>query len=296
MLVKVDKSEEVVVRERKIITAKHSSKISRENSPRHLNASNSKVGKKAETKKNSLSNKISLNNSINNSNCLNLQASKADKVQVPKVLVVKKKEGLDHKLKASKNNSFKNSMNTLVKNEHVVESKNKMTLKNTILKSKATPSLLNEKTASMSRFMSKPVSKERKLIAPSALKSKVAVAQKSSKLENIAHEYILKKKGKTSKNSPTRLSEFSSEKEVPSLKENIVPSNNTKKTPKINKLNIPIEQIEENSNTSMRSTLRDNNYYLKESEKLQNYIKTHFSKNNKYPETSKMFYKYGRVI
>ena len=47
---------------------------------------------------------------------------------------------------------------------------------------------------------------------------------------------------------------------------------------------------------SSRSCIHDSFYYLKESQKLSNYIKNYFSQNNKYPETNLNFYKYGRLI
>ena len=49
------------------------------------------------------------------------------------------------------------------------------------------------------------------------------------------------------------------------------------------------------TNTS-RSILHDSLYYLKESQKLSEYIKNYYKVNKKYPETNLDFYKYGRLI
>ena len=49
------------------------------------------------------------------------------------------------------------------------------------------------------------------------------------------------------------------------------------------------------SNTS-RSTIHDSFYYLKESQKLSEYIKNYYKENKTYPETNLNFYKYGRLI
>ena len=51
-----------------------------------------------------------------------------------------------------------------------------------------------------------------------------------------------------------------------------------------------------NSNTSLLSTMKDSNYYLKESEMLSKYIKDYYNKNKEYPKTDLSFYKFGRKI
>ena len=51
-----------------------------------------------------------------------------------------------------------------------------------------------------------------------------------------------------------------------------------------------------NSNTSLLSTMKDSNYYLKESEMLSKSIKDYYNKNKEYPKTDLSFYKFGRKI
>ena len=51
-----------------------------------------------------------------------------------------------------------------------------------------------------------------------------------------------------------------------------------------------------NSNTSLLSTIKDSDYYMKESELLSKYIKDYYEKNKEYPKTDLSFYKYGRII
>ena len=51
-----------------------------------------------------------------------------------------------------------------------------------------------------------------------------------------------------------------------------------------------------NSNSSLLSTMKDSNYYMKESEELSKYIKEYYNKNKEYPKTDLSFYKFGRII
>ena len=71
--------------------------------------------------------------------------------------------------------------------------------------------------------------------------------------------------------------------------------------PKINTKIIDLKKNLSIKNTpslidSSRSTVHDSFYYLKESQKLSEYIKQYYKKNKKYPETNLNFYKYGRLI
>ena len=65
-------------------------------------------------------------------------------------------------------------------------------------------------------------------------------------------------------------------------------SENKKINAETNNLNI--------SNSTQSSAIRDYNYYMKQSNKLSNYIKNYYKKFNSYPPTSINFYKYGRII
>ena len=77
------------------------------------------------------------------------------------------------------------------------------------------------------------------------------------------------------------------------LKKILEPKNKNEKIP-------PITNITTTNNQSLthssHSGLRDSYYYLRESQKLSNYIKNYYSTNKKYPETNLSFYKYGRLI
>ena len=50
------------------------------------------------------------------------------------------------------------------------------------------------------------------------------------------------------------------------------------------------------TNTSVLSTMKDSNYYNHECEKLSKYIKEYYKLNSCYPNTDLSFYKYGRII
>ena len=50
------------------------------------------------------------------------------------------------------------------------------------------------------------------------------------------------------------------------------------------------------TNTSVLSTMKDSNYYNHECEKLSKYIREYYKENLSYPTTDLSFYKYGRII
>ena len=50
------------------------------------------------------------------------------------------------------------------------------------------------------------------------------------------------------------------------------------------------------SHSTKSSVVKDYNYYMKQSNKLSNYIKCYYKKNQTYPPTTINFYKYGRLI
>ena len=51
-----------------------------------------------------------------------------------------------------------------------------------------------------------------------------------------------------------------------------------------------------NTNTSLLSTMKDSNYYSQESENLSKYIKEYYKSHSSYPPTDISFYKFGRMI
>ena len=50
------------------------------------------------------------------------------------------------------------------------------------------------------------------------------------------------------------------------------------------------------SNSTQSTSIHDSNYFLSESIKLSNFIKSYYSKSKTYPNTTLSFYKYGRLI
>ena len=60
--------------------------------------------------------------------------------------------------------------------------------------------------------------------------------------------------------------------------------------------NVSPKQTLNPSNTSFLSTMKDSNYYNRESENLSKYIREYYSKNKEYPKTDLSFYKMGRMI
>ena len=90
------------------------------------------------------------------------------------------------------------------------------------------------------------------------------------------------------------------------LKNNIKQDDNKKtvvktkiKTAKKSTHNRNTEQnfvLNNRTNTSVLSTLKDSNYYNHECEILSKYIKEYYKQNNCYPSTDLSFYKYGRII
>ena len=111
---------------------------------------------------------------------------------------------------------------------------------------------------------------------------------------------------KTSKNSPLKnniknklqrskqLTQNNSKKNIKKIKE--IKEQNKKI--QLKKIEIPIQYQTNNQNltNTSRSNANDSSYYLRESQKLSNYIKNYYDKNKEYPDTNLQFYKYGRLI
>ena len=110
----------------------------------------------------------------------------------------------------------------------------------------------------------------------------------------------------TSKNSPQKntiknklqrskqLTQNNSKKNIKKIKE----TKEQNKKIELKKIEIPIQYQTNNQNltNTSRSNANDSSYYLRESQKLSNFIKNYYNKNKKYPETNLQFYKYGRLI
>ena len=65
---------------------------------------------------------------------------------------------------------------------------------------------------------------------------------------------------------------------------------------KVQLKNISLMNQNQTITQSSRSCVHDSYYYLRESQKISNYIKSYYMKNKAYPETNLNFYKYGRLI
>ena len=89
------------------------------------------------------------------------------------------------------------------------------------------------------------------------------------------------------------------------IEKNINEKDNNKKTPLTkakakkpthNRNVDPNYLLNNRSNTSILSTMKDSNYYSHECEMLSKYIKEYYKQNLCYPNTDLSFYKYGRII
>jgi serine/threonine protein kinase len=85
-----------------------------------------------------------------------------------------------------------------------------------------------------------------------------------------------------------------------------VSQHNSQHTSHYNHLNNPMpvqidiscdaESLLNMSTSSIKSTVRESNYYRKEADKISSYIKQYFTTNNEYPSTTLKFYKFGRLL
>ena len=110
-------------------------------------------------------------------------------------------------------------------------------------------------------------------------KPKKAESQKESKEKNL---------NKTAKNNHKNIKKNDTKKED-NLENNKIRSAKLDNSEKI-------EKNLENSLSSKSSGIQDYNYYMRQSNKLANYIKNYYKKYNVYPPTKINFYKYGRLI
>ena len=110
-------------------------------------------------------------------------------------------------------------------------------------------------------------------------KPKKAESQKERKEKNL---------NKTAKNNHKNIKKNDTKKED-NLENNKIRSAKLDNSEKI-------EKNLENSLSSKSSGIQDYNYYMRQSNKLANYIKNYYKKYNVYPPTKINFYKYGRLI
>ena len=123
----------------------------------------------------------------------------------------------------------------------------------------------------------------------------------------------VKKSSKMNKSSKPKKAESQKESKDKNLNKTVknntnnknIKNNDIKKEEKIENNKIKIIKIEnlekeqkntENSFSSKSSGVQDYNYYMRQSNKLSNYIKNYYNKNKVYPSTTINFYKYGRLI
>ena len=138
--------------------------------------------------------------------------------------------------------------------------------------------------------------------------NKENIISKKKNLKNIDIKNLIYKKnlGSINKLLNDFKNEISNKQLLKEQTNKIIKKENTKnKKQKNNKINNQIHKHNRNpepnnflnnSNTSLLSTMKDSNYYLKESEMLSKYIKDYYNKNKDYPKTDLSFYKFGRKI
>ena len=131
-------------------------------------------------------------------------------------------------------------------------------------------------------------------------KSKKMHKNKEINILNFKNSYKTNKNSKSKKidsqkeskeKMDTKSNRISKNKKI-KIKNHIIDNKNESENKKINaetnNLNISI--------STQSSAIRDYNYYMKQSNKLSNYIKNYYKKFNSYPPTGINFYKYGRLI
>jgi serine/threonine protein kinase len=79
-------------------------------------------------------------------------------------------------------------------------------------------------------------------------------------------------------------------------KDNLISTHAKPNLDKSNLIDLSMESGLNNSTSSVRSTVRESNYYKKEAEKISQFLKSHWGKYNEYPQSNLKFYKIGRLL
>ena len=208
------------------------------------------------------------------------------------------------------NNSKKNNQK-IVKNENILNIDNincNLNINNYLYnnnKEKEKEKIINKEKIKLDKLSEKIISG--KLITNKKVNNKSIGVNNNIKNNKIEDNKILdKEKIEQLLLNKEKLIEYN--KQMNNNKYNINDKNdskkpiNTKVKIKIAKKSTHNRNTEQNfilnnrTNTSVLSTMKDSNYYNHECEKLSKYIKEYYKQNNCYPNTDLSFYKYGRII
>ena len=259
------------------------------------------LNKKPTNLKNNFINNVNINNNNNNSNNNNNNNNKIINNQKKKNnnnFTIKKLQKLNKYKNFSKINSPNHFVIDLKLNENkniidqIINNKNLQTEGNS-LKSKKNDIinklLIEFKYDKKTNKNSKNKNNENNLINKK-IKLKFSLNnsfKSSSKIKNSNKNNNKFQKLQTEENNRNNEHKDSEETIRLNTQQNLVKRNFKQENPN-SYLNI--------SNSSILSTMKDSNYYNRESETLSKYIKEYYETHNKYPETNLSFYKFGRII
>jgi len=260
-------------------------------------------------------NYFSLNNTNNSSNKVNINYSSYNyyrtiKSPLNKNSILKKKINKDKNIKKNDNNKIIENKYNLKVNKIIKDSLQEISkIKNEFAKhftSNNSPNHKNEEHTKRELETNNDNRENGNYFYPLKLNNNNYKSNKN--LFNKKKIKFLKNScdKKTSKNSPQKnniknklqrpklLTQNNSKKNIKKIKE--IKEQNKKI--QITKIEIPTQYQTNNQNltNTSRSNANDSSYYLRESQKLSNFIKNYYIKNKKYPDTNLQFYKYGRLI
>jgi MAP/microtubule affinity-regulating kinase len=124
---------------------------------------------------------------------------------------------------------------------------------------------------------------------------------KKKEIKTSKKELEIKKQNEKQKINPKNLEKSKKEKEKEEEKETInlnlkIYKKEIKEIKKTPYRQSNLTNNERISNSTQSTSIHDSNYFLSESIKLSNFIKSYYSKSKTYPNTTLSFYKYGRLI
>ena len=259
-------------------------------------------------------NNFQLNNQTNNTNSTNNNSNYYKTIKYPynnknnKYIIKQNKLTMNKQINSNDNinnidNNYNNKMNKIIKESLLEISK----IKNDFAKHFTSNNSPNQKNNSQkentSNFYNLQISKNIS-INNNLNPYPNQITKKKKKLYKYSSVKKEKKKSKNNsikkdniKNKKQNLKQLTQNNSKISIKK-IFESKNQNDIIQIKNISLTslTNQYNQTLTHSSRSCIRDSFYYLKESQKLSNYIKNYYSKNKKYPETNLNFYKYGRLI
>ena len=259
------------------------------------------LNKKPTNLKNNFINNVNINNNNNNSNNNNNNNNKIINNQKKKNnnnFTIKKLQKLNKYKNFSKINSPNHFVIDLKLNENkniidqIINNKNLQTEGNS-LKSKKND-IINKLLIEFKYDKKTNKNSKNKNIENNLINKKIKLKfslnnsfKSSSKIKNSNKNNNKFQKLQTEENNRNNEHKDSEETIRLNTQQNLVKRNFKQENPN-SYLNI--------SNSSILSTMKDSNYYNRESETLSKYIKEYYETHNKYPETNLSFYKFGRII